>query len=405
MPLKHNYQKLRFLAHQFLWGCCLLDMVSHQALADQADTLNFSASTTKLFDDNLFRRPDGEVSDQVTVNRLGINVDKAYSLQKFHANLNVTDNKYNKSDFLDFTAKQYSLGWDWAVTPNLTGTLETSRDERLNDFRFVTAPVKNVVTIKTHNFEADFSPHKIFHFLAGVTVIETENDNAFNFDQQEEISNRTRRLNLGGRYDFASSYLKAMYHKGHSEQANNIADPSRFARWIDKESNSDSYELVYETTSDKRLNYKAHLGYVNKETPVFTMRNYSGWVGDVSATYALTSKISLNGYAGRTLRSFIREDSSYAEIDSFKLGLRYEFSPKLAFMANTSYLTRNYLGRGPAGNGHRDDHEASALAGVYWSPRNFVNASLSVSKSRRNSTDNFFDYDDTSAFMTVGLLF
>lgn len=388
--------------HFSLLVCMLSISISSEVRADQQDTLNFSFSTTKMFDDNLFRRPSGEVSDQSTVNRLGVNFDKALSLQKFHASVNVTDSKYNKSDFLDFTAKQYALGWDWAVTPYLTGTLETRQDERLNDFRFVTAPVRNVVTIKTHTFEADFSPHKIWHLLAGVTVFETENDNAFVFDQQEEISNRTNRYNLGVRYDFASAYIKAMYQKSHTQPSNNIPD---FVRWIDTKSESDNYGLTFETNADSKFNYKAHLGYVQKESPIFTQRNYSGFIGDVSATYELTSKISLNGSAGRSIRSFIRADSSYAEVDSFKVGARYAIFPKLSLIANTSYLVRNFLGDGPSGNGNREDHEASAMAGVSWAPRDFINTSLSVSKSRRNSTDNFFDYEDTSAFVTVGLVF
>ena len=402
MPLRYNNRKVKLLTHRLFWCCCFFNVIPTFLLADEMDTLNFSFSTTKTFDNNQFRRPSNEVSDQATINRLGVNFDKAISLQKFHADMNVTDSKYNKSDFLDFTAKQYSLGWNWAITPSLTGLIQTKQEERLNDFRFVTAPVRNIVSIKTHSFEADFSPHKILHLLAGVTVLETENDNAFIFDQQEEISNKTNRYNVGVRYDFADAYLEGMYRKSNTQPSNSIPD---FVRWIDTKSDSDNYGLTFETRADSKFNYKVHLGYVQKESPIFTQRNYSGIVGDLSTTYEVTSKIMLNGSAGRSIRSFIRADSSYAEIDTVKLGLRYSIFPKLSVVANTSYLIRRFLGDGPSGNGSREDHEASAMTGVYWNPRDFINASVTLNKSKRNSTDNFFDYDDTSAFVTVGLVF
>lgn len=375
---------------------------SLESRADSLDTINFSFLTTRLYDNNLFRRPSGEVSDQAMINKFGVDFSKPIGLQRFHANFGITDSKYDKSDFLDFTAKQYSVGWNWALTPSLTGKLESSQEERLNDFRFVTTPVRNVVKIKTHHFEADFSPHKIAHLLAGFTVLETENDNAFAFDQQEDISNKTNRINVGAQYDFATAYVRAMYRKGRGSQGNGVTD---FTRWVDRSSESDSYELTFETTSDTRLYYKLHLGYIDKKFPTFSMRDYSGFVGDVSATYEFTSKLSANASVGRTLRNFIRADSSYAEIDSAKIGLHYSIMPKLSFNANASYLTRDFLGRGPAGNGGRVDKETSFGTSLSWKPRDFVNASVSLNKSNRESTDNFFDYNDTSAFINVGLVF
>lgn len=369
--------------------------------ADSQDLVNFSYRTTKLYDNNLFRRSFDEVSDQVTTNDLGISFNKPIGMQRFHANFDVIDTSYNKLSYLDLTAKQYNIGWNWSLTPYLTGVLETNRSERLNDFNFVRSNSQNILTIKTHHFEADFSPHKVAHLLLGFTQTIRENSNSFSFDQQEEISNTNNSISIGAKYDFESAYLKAMYARGHSYRDN----PINYSQWIDKSSDSDSYSLLFETTTDRRLNYKLHLGYIDKKYATFDARDFSGVTGDVSVSYALTSKIALNTGLSRSIRSYIRADSSYLEIDTAKINLSYSISPIVSFNTSFLYQEYGYLGNGPLGAVNREDKQSQVSASLSWKPRNYFSSGLSVTRTQRNSSSSNFEFDDTSASINIGLFF
>ena len=91
-----------------LWGGTTL------AWAEGADDLKFSASIGQIRDSNLFRLPSninllpilGRSSGAETINTtaLGLNYQRAYSLQKVELDVNVTDYRYRNFGYLSFLA-------------------------------------------------------------------------------------------------------------------------------------------------------------------------------------------------------------------------------------------------------------------------------------------------------------
>lgn len=398
LPKDENVQK-----HLSVYICIYLLSLSSMAHADQLDTFNFSASTTKMYDNNLFRRPTGEISDQATFNRLGITFDKAISLQKFHADFHITDNKYDKSDFLDFTAKNYNLAWNWAVTPSITGVLSTEREQRLNDFRFVQAQIQNIRTIKRHHFELEYAPYQTLFVILGYTIVDAQNSAPFRIDTQEEVSNKTNSAEYGVKYLFPSkAEIKFMYFNKFGGQLN--GEPN-FISQVDRKTDTDVYDLSFKSSPSLKLTFQANLSYIDRTYPTFSIRDYSGYYGGVSANYEWTSKLSLNAKASRGLSSFVRPGSSYMQSDTFSLGAKYYVSEKVILNLGTSYINRQFLGDGPVETDKRQDDETSVSASLSWIPREFISTNLSLIKSRRNSTDNQFDFNDSVAYLSLNLLF
>ncbi|MDO9165411.1 MAG: putative exosortase B-associated extracellular polysaccharide biosynthesis transporter EpsL, partial [Rhodoferax sp.] len=114
------------------------------ALAQVEDTFKLSAAYSQQTDSNLFRLPaDANVTaligkssaaEQISITSLGLNVNKAYSLQRFELNLNLIDYQYQNFSYLSFAAHNYSAAWRWALTPRLHGNFTSERKETLNSF-------------------------------------------------------------------------------------------------------------------------------------------------------------------------------------------------------------------------------------------------------------------------------
>lgn len=393
-----NYQQKLHTA-----GLLIFSLYGTHTYADQYDTLNFTASSTRMYDSNLFRRPSAEVSDQATINAFRADFNKAYGLQKLHADFKITDYSYEKSDFLDFTSKNYNLAWNWAITPSVTGVISTERDQRLNDFRFVQAQIQNIRTVKRHHFELEYSPYQTLFLILGYTVVDAQNSAGFQIDRQEEFASKTNSVDYGAKYLFASqAELKFMYHHQFGGQLNGTPD---FANQLDRRFDADVYDMSFQSSPLTKLTFQTTLSYVNRSYPTFSIRDYSGYYGGLSANYELSSKLSLNAKASRGLNPFIRLGSSYMQSDSFSVGAKYTISEKIQLNAGTSYINREFLGDGPMVTDKREDDETSVSASLSWTPRDFVSTSVSLIKSKRNSSENQFDFNDSLAYLSVNLIF
>ncbi|MGB2832642.1 MAG: hypothetical protein WBC07_06785, partial [Methylotenera sp.] len=156
----------------FLFGLSAT-LLPQFADADEQDPLNFIVGVSRLHDDNLFRQSSRKKSENITTAYAGIRLDKIYAQQRFKFDFTLTANRYQNFGILDFNAKDYKAAWLWTLTPFLTGTVSLDRRQSLNSFQDFQGGslvnIRNISTSETQHFEADYSPHNIWHLLGGVT--------------------------------------------------------------------------------------------------------------------------------------------------------------------------------------------------------------------------------------------
>ncbi len=126
--------------------CALLgsNLLAAAALAQSADGPYVTASYQLQHDSNLFRLPAwvdprpligrDSTSELVHVQTLGLGFDKSYSLQRVRAEVSLTNYRYQHFSRYDLLAKNYTLGWHWAYTPDLFGRVYLEREESANRF-------------------------------------------------------------------------------------------------------------------------------------------------------------------------------------------------------------------------------------------------------------------------------
>ena len=81
----------------------------------EADTLEWRAGLQWQHDDNVFLSPQAQ-SDQIQVATLGLNLNKAWSLQRLEFDAHLDDHRYDRYSQLDFTALNYQGAFRWATS-------------------------------------------------------------------------------------------------------------------------------------------------------------------------------------------------------------------------------------------------------------------------------------------------
>jgi exopolysaccharide biosynthesis operon protein EpsL len=395
MPSRYKNRKVTLLTHKLVWCCCFFNVIPGLTFADELDILQFTASVNKTYDSNLFRRNTNEVSDQATISTLGIRFNKAYALQRFRANVTYIDNKYQESDFLDYAATNYDAGWNWSLTPNLTGVLSSSRTQRQINFRDLQAPVKNIITTEENVFRAEYSPHQVLSLIIGYTESTSENSQVFN----AIASNEQVGLDYGVRYNFPSrSYISLL---GHRRRGTILGRPLNTALQFDNGFTNYEYDLEFSVADNGKSNISGKLGYVEKEHDNFTLRDYKGVIGSFDYELLWTGKLKSNLGLSRSYGSFETNNSSYSITDSITASLGYDISDKIQAGVNFRLSERDFEGRGQFDTSGREDKEHSYGAHISWRPIRNIGFSLTSVKSNRNSTLAQFDFDDTLTSITV----
>lgn len=397
MPLKHNNRKTLSLAQQLLWCYCFLNLLPHSAMADEFDTLQFNASANKTWDNNLFRSRNNESSDQITTYTAGVKLDKHYSQQRFLINVNYIDNKYQTYDFLDFDTINYDAAWQWTLMPAFTGTLSSARSKSLNGFADFRTRLQNIRTIETNQFRAEYSPHKVWTLIAGLTETNVENSQTFNAMAGYD----TTALDYGARYAFSSgANMTFLGHKRNGQFQRNLI-PSVF---LDNgfSENEFEFDVLFKATGKSNLSTK--LAFLSREYDNFSERDYDVWLGFLRYDLLLTGKLKLNSELSRTIAPFETPYSTYTATDTLSASLNYYYSDKLIFAINGRYAQRDFK-QPVSSSSHRVDDERSIGVSITWQPIKSVGVILNSMKSSRDSTRAFrdFDYDDVTTGITLDL--
>lgn len=372
-------------------------------LADESDTLNFVAGVTRLHDDNLFRTSSSEQSDNITKAFASIRLDKAYSMQRFKFDYTLTASRYQKNSNLDFNAQDYKAAWLWTLTPSLKGTLSADRSQQLNDFQdyrnVVGANGKNIRVTQTQHFEADFSPHGVWHLLGGVTRSTLKNSRIFN----EEDDYTLNALDAGIRYDFRSgSTVTLMGHQKQGEYDNRSANPTFLLDSGFDETEGEA-KLNWILSGKSQLNLRT--AYVSRDHDHFSRRDYSGAVGSADYGWTPTGKLRVNVRLASDLSSYQTSDSSYTRNNTLSVTPAYAVTEKINMNANASISRRSFQGSGINPSGDRVDHTNVVSIGADWKPHRNVTLGASLKRTNRNSSVSNLDYTDTITGITGTLNF
>ncbi len=376
-------------------------LLSLMAYADDKDPLNVFVGVSRKHDNNLFLSPSSKRSDNITKTNAGIQLDKLYSLQRFKVNYTISALRYQNNNRLNFNAHNYNAAWLWSLTPYLKGVISADRQQQLNDFQdyrnFTLVNIKNIRVTQTQHFEADFSPHGIWHLLGGVT--RSEQTNSRTFIEQDSFSMYS--LDEGVKYDFRSgSSIKLMAHERQGDYGRRTPSPTSPTGFKENEA-----EAILDWLVSGKSHINLRTAYISREHDKYSLRDYSGAVGRLDYSWMPTGKLRLTLSALSDLSSYWNLDSSYTRYNSLSISPSYALSDKLTMHASASIYERTFLGGGLIPSTDRVDKGKSAGISIDWTPLRSLTIGGNLVRSSRNSNIPGLDYDDTTAEIDANLLF
>lgn len=383
--------------------------LSVQALpvhAGEGDVFNINASVSSTRDNNLFRlapsaNPPGIDSRSDTINAvtLDFNFDKMFSRQRIVANAIVVDNRYQKNDYLSFTAFNYDAKWLWAAGSRWDGVLYIDRKEGLNSFADYRADrQRNIRTTENEGFTANYWFHSNWAAVAGVSRTSVTNEQPFLAENDYTSSG----YNLGLRYRPISgntltlrmSNLDGSYAKRQFNVLNQF----------DNSFTDNAYGVDLDWLLTGKSQVRGRFGYTERQHANFSQRDYSGWVGNLDYIYAYTGKGKVTIGYKRDIAAYQQLTSSYYTLDEVNVSGQWAATSQITATARLGYGLRNYEGEIiplPAGTSQREDAVSRLAFDLAYQPARWLQLKAGVGVENRNVNYDIYDYKDRTGFVSA----
>lgn len=388
-------------------GVLILLIGSSPVVADQFDTVNYSAAVGWLYDSNVYRLPswvdpqiaigNPEKSDRIRQLTLGLNLDKKYSNQEIVLSTQITNNSYDTFTSLNYDATTFKAVWIWSLGSKLNGSWSIDRSQTLYGFEDIRTNTRNLRTLYSPRFNADWWFQANWHLLAGISNEDSSSSattiNSLSYrtkttewgvkyvpSDKTTISLLTRNIN-GGYIDVSADYI-ALLDTGYTES-------------------QDELKVNWKPTGKSVLS--GYLLNVQRRYPVFTQRDYSVVHKGLSYAWEMSGETRLNISVNGSVNPWFDASSSYYDTNTVMLSSSWQISAMTDFQISLMRSKSDYRNPVVAGSIARYDINESQQIALGWSPQRSVKFSASYVMSQRASNFNQFEYADktTNLFMQV----
>jgi exopolysaccharide biosynthesis operon protein EpsL len=379
---------MRYRSLPWLTGALLIVYGAYPAWAESQDTVKLRSSLAMSNDDNFFKAPSSTaVTERITSQTMGINISLPYSLQRFELDASLTSNQYQTFSRFDYTAQNYNAGWYWGFTPQLHGSLTSTRLETLNIASDSVDPTqRNKNTSNTSALSAIYELGGPWQLTAGLSSTSNINERAVTGPGDT----RSNAYNVGAQLALASGSSV-----GYSLQNGTGSNTNDF------NTTSQTINGVWSISSTTSLN--AHVTALEQRFATAPQFNFMGTSGALNVNWQTTGKTSFVAGWSRDLASYPTINTTYTQTDTFSAGPNWQLSAKTSLRLLYSNALRIDQGNPSGTPSLRQDRLESTSVAFSWEPRPFASLTASLAESRRGS--NIANQDFVDHLASVSALF
>jgi exopolysaccharide biosynthesis operon protein EpsL len=367
------------------------------AAAGSDDLLSVNVVASRTYFDNLFKRPsDAGVSrDQLTTTQVTVAARKSVSLQGFDLSATLVDNSYRKFDSLNSQNNNYNAAWRWQITPHVTGTISSSRQQSQTDFADFRGAGQNLRTAESRRANAEWNIMGGWTVGTGLTRSKQINSQTF----VEDAGNEQRVADMLVRYAFPSGTTITLNHSKSNGDFSRAPDPLTLSDSGFSDTRED-FNLAWPITG--KTNLTAGLGRISRQYENFGVRDFVGRNGNLSLAWTATAKSSVTLTRTRSTDSWEDPSSSFAIRNLTDLSGNLLLSSKLSMRASIGRETRTLGGFAliPSAFSRIDKTGRESLS-LSWAPMSSISVTATIQQSRRSSTTPGTNYSDRSATMSA----
>lgn len=389
----------------FAGGILLPALGMSFAVADQFDTVNYSASAGVNYDSNVFRLPStfntqqafGSPlkSDRVQLLTAGVSVDKGYSNQTVHLSARLSNNQYSHFTNLNYNASNYKAALSWELTSKFTGSVSDERTQTLNNFAdaVTRTNVRNIRNTDTRSIHADWWAQSSWHVLFGVTDSLSSNTLA----TVNNTNNRGKTGEWGVRYiptDKTSVLFTVRNSRVSYTDANFAAQYD--GGYVEKQ---EELQMSWHPTGKSDL-----LGTITntqRTHPVLRTRDFSGLQGGLNYDLLVSDKAQLNTSFHRVLNGWFDTVNNYFITDTISISPKWQISSHVDAHLGLMRSLSSYKSIARPNLTTRQDVNKLYELGVGWSPRRALTFNAALQHSLRTSNLAAYEFSDNTASFSV----
>lgn len=373
------------------------------------DVLKPFASVAESYDSNVFRVRDAaqlealigddQMGDFNTVFELGTALHYQLSQQRLDLLLKKDFIRYSHHTLEDADRDEASGKLSLSVLQQLRGVIDgsyTKAPEPRSDFR---NPELNLRTKKELGVSAGYDMTSGLSLDAGYRSVTSE----YSLAQYRPVEYGADIFS--GTASYHISTTSTLFAKYQHEERNYRAVEAVAGRLVKRDNSGDSFRVGFEKTLSPRTAFSGYLGYLDRRYSAIPQRDFSGLIGKLEATYAVTAKLGVLLNGERDLYEETYPGRAYSISDSIGAGAVYQVSEKVKASLQERLVWKDYQAIPGSGAPKRVDFYQELSTGVEWAPIDRLTATLSYQYSTRSSDDASFDFTDHTVTAAVAYKF
>lgn len=368
--------------------------------AEAQDPFKFTLSDRYLYDDNLFRMPDGllasdpslvspqSLDDYVNRASAAMRIRLDASRQVFFADLRLDDVRYRRNDDLDYTGGSADVLWDWQLGSHLSGKLTAQYDRSqasLANYRFFS---RDVVDAQLYGAEFRYAIGARWRLLAAAAAMDT--------DHSADVRRVENFQSIGGRggleYVTPAGNLFAFEYRSTDAKFPVAEDLAGVPRGYDERVPGARIEYAFTVKTSLKL----RAGYLQREYDNPALADYTGVVADATLHWEPRSKLHFDIKAWHDLKAYVDAESDYFVADGASIAPAWAPTEKIQITALYSYERQDYQGDSlvlPPQQDRNDEVQTLQL-GIDYTPRQLLTIGIVYRWTDRSSNRDFRGYDD-----------
>jgi hypothetical protein len=358
-----------------------------------SDEVTVYGSAARSWDSNLYRLPDNPQaygivlppgrtrSDEFTDAGAGIDGELLPAGQSIAVRASVDQVWYEHNTYLNHTAAQGNVTWDWKSGDILSGEVVSSYGRSLAEFVNNREFEKDIIQQQTDGASVILGPAADIDIRLEVDTRSVDHDAEIQKYQDNRKNSGTVSL------EYTSSDIETFglnyrqVRAAFNDDVLSYTDKSTFA----------SYAYQFSAVTQ----VSAEGGYYQRIYSDASEANFSGATGHLTLGWQATPITGLTLNVFRNLGAYVNNESDYYITDGISAVVAWSPTSTLSVDLTGTYERQNFRGSGIGVLATvRKDNVATESISVKWTPMTWVEVTLNGSLDRRGSTDGYFTYID-----------
>jgi exopolysaccharide biosynthesis operon protein EpsL len=366
------------------------------------------AALSLTMDNNLFRLPEdvnvaqvsgrSERGDLIRTLQAGLRGERYIGRQRLSFDVSANQNRYRTYAYLNADLVNAAGTWIWQLGHDLSGEIGTDQVQALTGFNDIRSAARNVTTTRVDRATANYNLHPSWRLSTALYETNQKNSAA----ERASANFKTEALEAGVTYMPASGNRVTL--RARSTRA---TYPTRQV-FLGTPINNDFVQDDLETEASWQISGQSRLSMLLAQTrrhyADLPQRDYNGPVGRLNWEWQASGKTLLNAGLKREIGAYQDFTTNYIVTDSVSLTVTYLASIKTQVQGRLENKSRRFLGDPGfvlTGVERRVDHVNSASLSVSHDLAWAMRISASLQKESRRSNTAGFNYDDTSATLSL----